>query len=224
MFYLNKKLTVKNIKWNSIIEVIVVIVVLTIWLVWSYSILNSWSKLALTTQNRIKAINIAREWIEAMQNIRDTNWIKFSSDYTNCWNVLNYDSTCIWNTWSTNNLISTWAYTISPNWALWYLTKIDDSPSIWSFSWVISKYPVYFDNNWLITQTWSYTQKCNNIISTSCITIFSREIIINYPDTWATSDKRIQITSRVKWVDWSKNWPPYQIDLSTILTNWKEKL
>jgi len=39
-------------------------------------------------KNRIIAINIAREGIEAMRNIRDTNWLKFQSRRRACWNHL----------------------------------------------------------------------------------------------------------------------------------------
>lgn len=213
----------KNNYWSSIIEVIVVIVIITIWLVGAYWILNSWSKLALTSENRIKAINIAREWIEAVKNIRDTNWIKFSSDYTNCWNVKDYDATCISDN-SINKLILSWSYTISQNWDLWHLSKISDTLENGSFSWVIKNYPVYFDENWLSTQTWSYTKRCNSNTSTWCVSIFSREILVDYPDTGSAKDKKIKISSKVKWVDWSKTWSPYEVNLSTILTNWKEKL
>ena len=51
----------KNTRGNSIIEVIVVIIILTIGIVGTYGILNGGQKLASTSENRIKAINIARE-------------------------------------------------------------------------------------------------------------------------------------------------------------------
>lgn len=208
-------------KWNSIIEVAVVIMIVTVWLVWAYSILNSWTKLTITTENRIKATNIAREWMEVMQNIRDTNWIKFSSDISNCWNVLNYNSACIWdNTHSTS--ISSWSYILIQSWSLWYLSgTFTPNTSFWTY---INQFPVYLDGNWLISQSWSYTKKCDSKTSTWCVSIFSREIIISYPDTWMPTDKRIRINSKVRWVDSSKTWTPYEINLSTILTNWREKL
>lgn len=221
MNYIKHNFRPMNKKGNSIIEVIVVIVIITTWLVWAYNILNSWSKLALTTENRIKATNIAREWMEAVQNIRDTNWIKYSSDITDCWNVLDYNSSCIWNT-TFVYAISSWSYVINQNWSLWYLSWITNSAT--SFSWYIKNFPIYFDDNWLITQSWTYTKKCNITSTTSCVSIFSREIIIKYPDTWTTNDKRMEVTSKVKWVDWWKKWDPYEINLSSILTNWKEGL
>lgn len=60
-----------------------------------FGILNSSQRLANTTGNRIQAIQIARDGIESMTNIRDTNWVKFPVDYENCWNTLNYDGLCI---------------------------------------------------------------------------------------------------------------------------------
>jgi hypothetical protein len=44
---------------------------------------------------KIQAIQIAREGIEAMTNIRDTNWKMLSTDNKNCWNTLNYDTNCV---------------------------------------------------------------------------------------------------------------------------------
>lgn len=87
-----------NSRGNSIIEVIVVMLVLTTGLTGAYTILSSGKTLALTTENRIKAVNIAREGIEAVENIRNTNWIKFSSDYNACYDVDGYNPLCIGNT------------------------------------------------------------------------------------------------------------------------------
>lgn len=38
------------------------------------------------SKNRIIAVNVAREGIEAVRNIRDTNWLKFNSKRRQCWN------------------------------------------------------------------------------------------------------------------------------------------
>ena len=50
-----------NNKGNSIIEVMVVIIILTIGIVGTYSILDGGQKLSTESENRIRAINIARE-------------------------------------------------------------------------------------------------------------------------------------------------------------------
>lgn len=51
----------RNERGNSIIEVMVVIIILTTGIIGAYGILNSGQKLSTTSENRIKAINIARE-------------------------------------------------------------------------------------------------------------------------------------------------------------------
>lgn len=199
-------------KWNSIIEVVVVIVILTIWIIWTYSILNSSMILSTSTENKIKAINIAREWIEAVTNIRDTNWIKFSSDYKDCWFTKAYDINCI--SW-TNTTYSSWSYTLNQSWSLWYLSWVlAPIPAYWS--WYIKDFLVYFDSNWLITQTGSYTQNCSSLTNTWCFSIFTREIKINVLDP-----KQIKISSIVNWSDASSQTWSHTINLETILTNWK---
>ncbi len=85
----------KNKNWTTIVEAMVVMLIVVIWIIWMYNIYSKSQNLSNTTQNRLIAIDIAREWIEAMTNIRDTNWMLFASNTDNCWNVLNYDSNCI---------------------------------------------------------------------------------------------------------------------------------
>gem|GEM_PF-6694048 len=54
MFILNKR-------GNSIIEIMIVILILTVGIIGTYGILNSGQRLSIASENRIKAINIARE-------------------------------------------------------------------------------------------------------------------------------------------------------------------
>ena len=195
-----------NKKGNSIIEVVIVIVILTIWIVWAYEIINSGQKLATTTENRIKAVNIAREWIEAVTNIRDTNWIKFSSDYKKCWNVANYNSNCIWAS-SVSTL--TWGI-LYQNGALWYLS--------WS-----TNNKVYLDDNWMTYQTWTTnipfdSKLCSSLVNKSCRTPFTRDIKIFFPD-----NETMKINSIVEWVDNSKQ-GKHTINLETTLKNRKINL
>jgi len=85
----------KTKKATSILEAMIVLLIIIVWVTWLYDIFNASQKLSNTTKNRIEAIEIAREWIEAMKNIRDTNWLMFGWDKTNCYNTLNYDSGCV---------------------------------------------------------------------------------------------------------------------------------
>jgi hypothetical protein len=60
-----------------------------------YDIFSSSQKLSESTSHRIEAIQIAREGIEAVMNIRDTNALLFQADLENCWNVSGYNGNCI---------------------------------------------------------------------------------------------------------------------------------
>lgn len=51
----------KNKRGNSIIEVMVVILILITGIIGTYGILDGGQKLSSTSENRIRAINIARE-------------------------------------------------------------------------------------------------------------------------------------------------------------------
>lgn len=194
-------------KATSIIEAIVVLFILTSWIVWMYLVFGNSQKLSNSTWNRIQAIQIAREWIEAMKNIRDTNWVLFPSDTENCWNVIDYNNSCVWDN-TTDYNIWTWSYIIYQNtnnrWKI--ETKNADTDSFKN-SWYRSTFKVWIDNNWFFTQTWSTEE---------IIPLFTREIKINYPET-----EKMKIISLVQWVDGTGN-KAHKVELTSILTNWKK--
>ena len=144
----------KNKNWTTIVEAMVVMLIVVIWIIWMYNIYSKSQNLSNTTQNRLIAIDIAREWIEAMTNIRDTNWMLFASNTDNCWNVLNYDSSCI--TTPTTFEITAWSYIIhndSNN--RWKITQ--KTPAVFSYSnsWYRSVFEVKKDSLWFYSQSWS---------------------------------------------------------------------
>ena len=204
-------------KATSIIEAVIVLVVIWIWIVWSYKVFTNSQKLSHTTKNRIQAIEIAREWIEAMKNIRDTNWAMYSFAYNNCWNTLNYDWSCSSDIWKNiakyienNKSYIIYKNTSKNQWDLKEKTS-------WPYNSIYkNSFKVWLDNNWFYTQ---------EIITKKLIPSFTREIKINYIDTnwgWTNKlDEKMKVTSIVKWVDssWTK---PHEVELETILSNWKK--
>ncbi len=72
-------------KGESIIEVLIAIVILTIVMTAAFKTLTTVTSSNINVKNRIMALNIAREGIEAVRNIRDTNWIKYSGDLDTKW-------------------------------------------------------------------------------------------------------------------------------------------
>ncbi len=203
---------------NSIIEVMVAITVITLGVVGAYQIVFKGVTLAATSENRIKAINIAREWLEVVENIRDTNWIKLSSDYKSCFDVLDYDVNCIGSatgvvTGINRMYIGSYIPNINAN-GTWTLTRIT-SPSPVRANYV-NQFPVYLDADGLITQTGAFTQLCTPTRVNNCKTRFTRELVITRPSDFST----INVESVVTWVEPGIN-RPYEIRIPYTLYNWK---
>jgi hypothetical protein len=212
-----------NNRGTSIIEVIVSMVILVMWIIWTYQIYFRTMHLSESSKNRLTAIEIAREWIEAVTNIRDTNWLNYWADYKNCWNVLNYNTACV-NDNSTTYDILDWSY---------YIFKDSDNKwkllSWWWTSWVFSdinyrnKFQIHINWNWFYMQYWWVTTTDKKISP-----LFTREIKISYPEDtdlvwWINSnDEKMQVVSLVQWID-SSTTKVQKVELTTILSNRKNR-
>jgi hypothetical protein len=200
-------------KATSILEAMIVLLIIVVWITWLYNIFNESIKLSNTTKNRIEAIEIAREWIEAMKNIRDTNWLMYGSDIKNCFNTLNYDSKCVWKISLVKYIWNIWDITKPKSYKIyqnsvdykWYLKEentLDFKKSTYR-----DKFRIYKDTNWYYTQTWSISEK----------TIFTRELQISY----SGSTDLIKAKVVVWWADGSKSWY-HKVELEDLITNWKQ--
>ncbi len=108
----------------------IVLVIVTIGVTGTFQVLQGGVKLASTTESRIQAINLAREGIEAVENIRNSNWTKFSSDLENCFDVANYDPSCVGNSSVSKMYMAAGATKVLTNQSgMWYLTG---TTSTWS--------------------------------------------------------------------------------------------
>lgn len=70
---------------DTILEVVVATAILSSILVATFDILQRALDTNINVKNRVIALNIAREGIEAVRNVRDTNWLKYSGDRRNKW-------------------------------------------------------------------------------------------------------------------------------------------
>ena len=76
----------RNSRGETLAETIIALSVLAIGItIASTVIINSIRNLT-NAKSRVTAINIAREGIEAVRNIRDTNWLYYSDRRRQCWN------------------------------------------------------------------------------------------------------------------------------------------
>ena len=70
---------------ETILEVLIAITILSSVLIATYSNLNQAFSTNINVRNRVIAMNIAQEGLEAVRNIRDTNWLKYSGDRRSSW-------------------------------------------------------------------------------------------------------------------------------------------
>lgn len=94
---------------ETIIEILVAILILSTILISAFTMLNRSIDANVNIKNRIIALNIAREGIESVRNLRDTNWLKYSGDRRGkwlCWDKNDGDPDHLNNCFSTGENIS----------------------------------------------------------------------------------------------------------------------
>ncbi|MBD3328441.1 hypothetical protein GF340_04005 [Candidatus Peregrinibacteria bacterium] len=74
-------------KAETLLEVIVAIFILTLGSGAATVLIVSAMRANTFSKDNLIALNLAVEGIEAVRNIRDTNWIKYGFDKENCWNL-----------------------------------------------------------------------------------------------------------------------------------------
>lgn len=201
-------------RWLSLLEIMAMIAVVGLAITAMFSTVIGGIYFAKDSENRIKAINLAREGIEWVTNLRNTNWLRFSSDQTNCWRVENYQSSCIWNTiFALSNSIWTnptaKAYILLNTNGAWYLSGSTATTGSW----------LWVDSSWFYVSTGAVSPGeaiCTIDTATNCRSPFTREIRILL---LGTTNDTMTVTSVVDWTEKR----PQNVTLTTTLTNWKSK-
>lgn len=216
----------RSTQWLTLIEVMVVIVVVTAGIVWAFGVLSSGQKLAATTTDRVQAINFAREGVEAVKNIRDTNYAQYPANPSDCWIVKDYD--CGWVKYETGSYVLArkdfliWWTKICDH--CWYLSGTTTSPNLAtkpdSSAWNTyrSTYALELDGSGY-TITWStssWKPICRNSTNTGCLTQFTREIALK-----RVENDTIEFSSYVRWRD--ANGTIMTVELPMTLKNWRTK-
>lgn len=70
-------------------EVLISIFIITMGMTGSAMLIISAIHINSVNADRIVGLNLAREGIEAVRNIRDTNWMTWSANIRECWNFMN---------------------------------------------------------------------------------------------------------------------------------------
>ncbi len=203
-------------KAMTLLEVMVMILVLSITLTAMFTTLMKGMNLQNLIQKRVQAQNIAREGIEWVVNLRNTNWLRFTSNRENCWKVQNYDAKCITekpDDTNTSLKIKDGSYILKRQNGLWKLTStgaFEDQK--WNKS--MKDYQIFIDEKgWYTSSGAGITEICNSFKRTECKTPFSREIKIKP----LNDDNYLEVTAIVRWRDAN----PHKVTLKQTLSNWK---
>lgn len=200
----------KNNKAFSVIEVMVWIFIFTMWIISIYSIIISTLKLNDYNKNYIIASNLAREQVELVRNIRDSNYSKVQvynqinpsgSDYTDVFEYWKYYKI-------ENNFLN------SNN---FFPVNVEEIINFWEWESEIStkmqNYRLCLNSDNL------YTFNCS---STSTSTHFYRYIKIDRVEynSWSSTqniDDAFKLTSKVIWY---YKWY-HEFELTSIFTDYK---
>ncbi|MBI2463363.1 hypothetical protein HYV57_00200 [Candidatus Peregrinibacteria bacterium] len=72
----------------SLLEVIIAVFIVVIAAIAATAIITSSFQINRISKNKMIAANLAREGIEGVRNIRDSNWLRYSSIRDECWNFM----------------------------------------------------------------------------------------------------------------------------------------
>jgi len=195
----------------SIIEVLVAILIFALWITAVYMLISSSIKSNTYTKNQIIAANLAREELELIRNIRDSNyktlnvWHKKNPTWANS---SNYTDSNVY-------FIAGKYYKIENDYASLasFPIKVDEITDfwewIWEINWKMQNYRLCLDSKNRYTYNCSWTNKK---------TIFYRFLKVEKVENkdWII-DNALKITSKVIWYANSY----HQLEISTIITDWK---
>ncbi len=222
-------------KWFTLWEVLVLIVIVSLWLLSVFVALSNGSVYVQKIRQRIIALQLAKEWIEAVYHIRDTNWRRWAGVKDYCWLKVNplideWSPRCVDDQW-----IMSWSYVLA------------SKSQIWQRYWLLTWPFLAFDMNTLfswdnmkysVCQSWGVWFACPWIVSSSSEWMYFREIqsygiyLKDIMVTWWTflsctwwfsswcgtsRAKELRFCSVVYYVDQFVN----QVKLCGVLTNFK---
>jgi Tfp pilus assembly protein PilV len=78
---------IRNQRAETLAEVLIALIVISTGATAALAMVNQSIRANASNEERIVAYNIAREGVEAVRNIRDTNWFRFPGNRTDCWDV-----------------------------------------------------------------------------------------------------------------------------------------
>jgi type II secretory pathway pseudopilin PulG len=210
----------RRTRGETMIEVLVALTFLIIGAVGAFRLFSLGVINNQLTKEHVVATNLAREGIEAVRSIRDTNWLRFAGERRKCWNTNPSLGECVGTQMENQSAITPGSYRVefdSDNYR-WLLQDFGTNRSLDLTDGVSNNegsLQLYRDaDTGLISQDQSGEPS-----------LYYREIYIEYlNDTGtalagspATAANVMRVTSKVEWSDRGKI---SDVTLSTILTDY----
>lgn len=189
---------------ESLIEVLVSIIILVLFMTSIFTMVNRSIVLNENIRSRVIALNLAREGIEGVRNIRDTNWLRFSGDRRNKWLCL----TASCDESEPTDLISDGSY------------HLDFSSGDGVYELVSSSYSDLFYSDY---QLYRDGEDLYSHDSTGTSSKFYRQIklsLTSSPNCSSSCPDRLVVTSRV---GWNGVQGPQEVLLETYLFDYYER-
>jgi type II secretory pathway pseudopilin PulG len=212
----------KSRRGETLVEVFVAIIILVVGALSAVKLLGLASINSQLTKERVIATNLAREGLEAVRNIRDTNWLRFGGERRRCWNNVDI-SGC-----SDANVdgVADTPIVHEQN----YIVKFD----IGTFRWELEEVATELDLSDVLTDDTAYRLQIDddpstdtglyNHDATGTNTVYFRQIhteYLNDDQSLATADEEkaniLRVTSKVEWMD---RGIISDVTLTTILTDY----
>jgi len=194
---------IKSRSAETLAEVLIALTVLAVGTSGSMLLVSMSTRATADMEARLTAYNLAREGVEAVRSIRDTNWLRFPGDREDCWDTYNLtnpnDCVLTGNTLGASGIVQT--YTVEPD-------LISNNEF---FKWIVTLNPVDTQlYEFTIGNVTLYTHDTNGTA-----TAFSREIEIDR--TAGLADEMI-VNATVTWL--GRNNTPQSVTFTDQLINY----
>lgn len=90
-----KNWLVRKSPGETLLEVIVALLVITMGAATATSLILTAIRANVFNKDSLIALNLAQEGLEYMRNLRDSNWISYSADTQDCWNMKTSTGSCV---------------------------------------------------------------------------------------------------------------------------------
>lgn len=202
----------KNNKAFSIIEVLIGILIFSLWMSWIYAIISSTLRINDFNENYIIASNLAREQLELVRNIRDSNYTVLKP-----YNLKNPN----WTSFLDTDKFEYWKkYKIENDYSNTSLFPIKVSNIVDFWEWKSEINGKMQDFKLCLDDQNRYTYNCTTVWNKK--TDFFKYISIEkvqYSSWWIleTIDNSFLLKSKVIW---NKRWY-HEFEVKSIITDWK---